>query len=185
MQEPPSRFAEEAARDAGIAILPGDETRWRILEHLRFLGDAIDALQDDYASAVGLGRTELDAVAHLSEAPMVMGALGRRLSLSPAAVTGLVDRLERVGHVRRLPGERDRRQTIVELTPPARQMVGEFFGALARRLMTELEPYTDKELAAIERFLAVLPTTLNPPRPAIGDHAPTQRPVKKAQEAIR
>ena len=138
-------------------------TRQRILEHLRYLGDAIDTLRGNFSAEAGLGRTDLDAVSHLSEGPMPMGALGRRLSLSPAAVTGLVDRLERVGHVRRVAHELDRRQTIVELNAPAQRMVGEFFGALAQRLMTEMDGYSDEELAAIERFLASLPSAINPP----------------------
>ena len=43
-------------------------------------------------------------------------------------------------------------------------MVGEYFGALAQRLLELLDSFTDEELEAIERFLVALPAALTPAR---------------------
>lgn len=162
-QVPTTDFAERVSADAGMPLRPEDSIRWLVLEHLRHLSESTDTLRARFAQAVGLHPTDLDAVSHLSDGAMPMGRLGQRLSLTPGAITAVVDRLERVGHVRRLPSPTDRRQTLVELTPPAQEMVGAFFGALAIRLMAMMDDYSEQELAVIERFLAALPNRIAPP----------------------
>ncbi len=74
-----------------------------------------------YAAAVakrmGIEVSELAALSHLEEAgPMTLGRLGERLSVSPGAVTALVDRLEGRGHVERFPNPKDRRSVLVRET---------------------------------------------------------------------
>jgi DNA-binding MarR family transcriptional regulator len=55
--------------------------------------------------------SELAAFKHLQAAgPMTPGGLGERLSMSPGAVTSLVDRMEARGHVERLLNPEDRRR---------------------------------------------------------------------------
>jgi DNA-binding MarR family transcriptional regulator len=46
-----------------------------------------------------------------------MGQLAETLSCDASNVTGLVDRLERRGLVRRRPSDHDRRVKVIELTP--------------------------------------------------------------------
>jgi DNA-binding MarR family transcriptional regulator len=45
-----------------------------------------------------------------------IAAIGQRLGLSPSTMTGLVDRLEEQGHVRRRPHPSDRRVTVLALS---------------------------------------------------------------------
>ena len=52
-----------------------------------------------------------------------MGKMGERLMIHPTSVTNIVDRLEAQGLVRRLPHDRDRRTTLVEITDEGRQLV--------------------------------------------------------------
>ena len=49
--------------------------------------------------------------------PMPMSRLGDHMLVAPANVTGLVDRLESKGYVRRRRDRRDRRRCVIELTP--------------------------------------------------------------------
>jgi DNA-binding MarR family transcriptional regulator len=77
-----------------------------------------------YAAAVakrmGMGTSELAALEHLQAAgPMTPGRLGGRLSMSPGAVTALVDRLEERGHVERMPNPEDRRSALLRETKGA------------------------------------------------------------------
>jgi len=53
-----------------------------------------------------------------------MSAMGERLMLHPASVTGIVDRLERDGLVMRSAHPTDRRTTLVSLTASGTELVG-------------------------------------------------------------
>ena len=69
------------------------------------------------AKRMGLEASELSALEHLQAAgPMTLGSLGERLSMSPGALTALVDRLEKKGYVERLPNPKDRRSALVRET---------------------------------------------------------------------
>jgi DNA-binding MarR family transcriptional regulator len=69
------------------------------------------------AKRMGLEASELSALEHLQAAgPMTLGQLGERLSMSPGAVTALVDRLEKKAYVERLPNPKDRRSALVRET---------------------------------------------------------------------
>lgn len=54
---------------------------------------------------------------------MPLGRMRDRLMIHQAAVTNLVDRLERDGLVRRVPHSRDRRTTLAEITSRGRKVV--------------------------------------------------------------
>jgi len=84
---------------------------------------------------------------------MTAGRLGAALGLNSAGTTALVDRLERAGHVRRVRGERDRRQVVVQVEERAVELGWAFFGPLIGRAVELLRECDDKELAAIRRFL--------------------------------
>ena len=51
-------------------------------------------------------------------------AIGARLVVSPSDMTGLIDRLEKKGLVRRVPGK-DRRTNLIQLTPKGSRLVEE------------------------------------------------------------
>ena len=95
------------------------------------------------------------------------GKLAERADLSSGAMTNRLDRLEKAGHVRRLPDPDDRRGVLVELTPKGRKVYNDAVGvqahkealvaaalgeaekdelnALLRRLMREFERREEKE----------------------------------------
>jgi DNA-binding MarR family transcriptional regulator len=70
------------------------------------------------AKRMGLEASELSALEHLRAAGplLTLGQLGERLSMSPGAVTALVDRLEKKGYVERTPNPKDRRSALVRET---------------------------------------------------------------------
>ena len=51
------------------------------------------------------------------EGPMITKALGARFKVPVSTMTGLVDRMEQKGLLRRVAGRRDRRSIELELTP--------------------------------------------------------------------
>lgn len=67
---------------------------------------------------------QFDVLAELerSAAPQTMSELSARLMVSNGNVTGVVDRLERAGYVRREADKRDRRVQFIRLTPAGRKL---------------------------------------------------------------
>ncbi len=107
------------------------------------------------AKRMGLEASELAALEHLQAAgPMMLGRLGERLSMSPGAVTALVDRLERKGYVERIPNPKDRRSALVRETEAG---LGESLEHLWPYIeeMREIEGrFSEGERAVIARFLS-------------------------------
>ncbi|MGI8458023.1 MAG: MarR family winged helix-turn-helix transcriptional regulator [Propionibacteriaceae bacterium] len=76
------------------------------------------------AAHFGLGVSEAQAISHLTQAgELGMAELAGRLSMSTGAATSLVDRLERSDLARRHSHPRDRRRSVVRLTPMGYQVV--------------------------------------------------------------
>ena len=70
---------------------------------------------------VTLPRFDLMAQLYKSRDGMILGDLSRRMMVSNGNVTGLVDRLVADGQVEREVHPRDRRATVVRLTPAGRR----------------------------------------------------------------
>src|SRR4029453_11551554 len=69
------------------------------------------------AKRMSLEASELAALEHLQAAgPMTQKHLGERLSMSPGAVTAMIDRLESRRYVQRAPNPEDRRSALVGIT---------------------------------------------------------------------
>jgi DNA-binding MarR family transcriptional regulator len=69
------------------------------------------------AKRMGLEASELAALEHLQAAGAInQKRLGEQLSMSPGAITAMIDRLERRGYVERIPNPEDRRSALVNIT---------------------------------------------------------------------
>ena len=125
---------------------------------LRRVSVGMDALGQRFADLHGLGRTDVRALVAIMDAArsgqaLTAGALGAAVDLSSAPVTALLDRLERVGHVRRVRDPADRRRVGLELSDSALAAGSAFFGALQRDLVEAMAGYSDDELDVVRRFL--------------------------------
>jgi DNA-binding MarR family transcriptional regulator len=110
----------------------------------------------DYAAAeyAGLNRTDTRCLDLLGRhGPMTAGHLATEARLTSGAVTAVVDRLERLGLVRRTRDTVDRRRVLVEVTPEVRRLMGPVYDSLVDEGMALMDRYTDDELAFIARFL--------------------------------
>ncbi len=102
----------------------------------------------------GLGHNDVHALSAVVEAAdqghvMTPGALRRRLVLSPAATTALVDRLVGHGLLRRERAMTDGRTVELHATEDARRMGREMFMALSEEIMECLSEYTPAETARL------------------------------------
>jgi DNA-binding MarR family transcriptional regulator len=107
------------------------------------------------ARRMGLGLSEMAALEHLQHAHggLTPTELGRRLSLSSGAVTPLVDRLERTGHVERRPNPAARRSSVVLPVPEGLEEAGRHFVPVAADLLEKTAELTDEEREAVGKYL--------------------------------
>jgi len=108
------------------------------------------------AVSLGLNGTDLKCRGLLDETgPITAGELAELTGLTTAAVTGVIDRLERAGVVRRTKDPRDRRRVVVEpIDAPARaEEFAAGFGPLANSTAALLQEYDDDELALVLGFV--------------------------------
>src|SRR5918997_364818 len=91
--------------------------------------------------------------------------LGRRLSLSSGAITALVDRLERSGHVERRPNPADRRSSVVLPVPEGLEEAGRHLVPVAAELLEKTAELTKEERIAVGKYLeAATEIFRRPPR---------------------
>ncbi|MEU6236817.1 MarR family winged helix-turn-helix transcriptional regulator [Kitasatospora sp. NPDC047058] len=138
---------------------PGTPAFGRLLQDL---AAELNLLGHGFAAASGLHATDVQALlAVMRAAPEEEGAPGgitpgrlrEELALSSGAVTAVLDRLERAGHIRRTRDAADRRQVLVHYLPGAGRMAAEWFAPVARRTEAVRAEFTAAELAVVGRFL--------------------------------
>jgi DNA-binding MarR family transcriptional regulator len=108
------------------------------------------------AQKMGLNPTDSRAMSHLSESgPMPAGRLAELMGLTTGAVTGLLDRLEGVGLVRRQDDPQDRRRVLIVPVPSADEEVeaGRLFGPLEQPFGALVRSYSEGQLAVILDFI--------------------------------
>jgi DNA-binding MarR family transcriptional regulator len=122
--------------------------------HLARAHEAANEVFDDLAcERLGINRTDLRCLNIVdNEGSMTAGGLARRSGLTTAAVTAVLDRLERAGYARRVRDQEDRRQVIVELTPLLAERGGAIWGPLGEEAMARLEQMTVEELNGVAEF---------------------------------
>ncbi len=102
------------------------------------------------ANVLGLHITDhkcLDLIRNYGAMPA--GRLAELTGLTTGAVTGIIDRLEKAGYVRRTDDPKDRRRTIVEPTRNKRleRKLELIFIPLHERMYKLLSSYSESELA--------------------------------------
>jgi DNA-binding MarR family transcriptional regulator len=108
------------------------------------------------ADALGMNPTDLECLDLLSvHGAITPKRLAELTGLTTGAITGVLDRLERAGHVRRRPNPRDRRSLIIELDAEhAAREIGPLYAALGQSMADLHAGYSDAELALLLHFTA-------------------------------
>ena len=141
-------------------VLTGDVDDYRdewgesaSLQALRALTDAASAARPALARRAGMGHSELVALEHLFAAPLGPAELARRLGVTTAASSTIIDRLVDRGHVRRTPHATDRRRTEVELTESGRREVLTHLMPMFQQLEALDHDLSDEERVVVTRYL--------------------------------
>jgi DNA-binding MarR family transcriptional regulator len=105
------------------------------------------------AHRLGINSTDLECLDHIVlRGPLTAGALAEATGLTTGAITGVIDRLERVGFARRKRDPEDRRKVSVSADPVVFERVAPLFEPMQRAALAAVAPYTDKELALLLDF---------------------------------
>ena len=91
----------------------------------------------------------------LRTGPITAGELAEQTGLTTGAVTGVIDRLEKAGFVRRAKDPGDRRRVVVEPVPERiERQIGPLFESIGRTMADVCAQYSNQELALIRDFIA-------------------------------
>ncbi|MEW2299000.1 MarR family transcriptional regulator [Streptomyces sp. NPDC006655] len=133
----------------------------RLVHLLRAVTVEFDLLGAEFAARHGLHPTDVRALIHLLDAARTgtratPGWLGGQLHLNSAGTTALVDRLERLGLVRRGRDTADRRRVLLEVEERATELGWAFFGPVIGEVVAAAEGFEPAELETVRRFLAAV-----------------------------
>jgi DNA-binding MarR family transcriptional regulator len=106
------------------------------------------------AKRMGLEASELAALEHLQASGAInQKRLGERLSMSPGAITAMIDRLERRGYVERTPNPEDRRSALVNITKVGIEESLRHLWPYIEDMKGVEEGFSEEERAVVARFL--------------------------------
>lgn len=132
-------------------LAPAD---YRILAEFRLLMRRFMMFSEDAARETGLAPQQHQALLAIKgfekdEAPAI-GDLAERLAIKHHSAVGLVDRLEKAGHLKRRHDEADRRRVTLTLTSSGEKLLADL-SAVHRDELRMLTPSLKTLFAKLER----------------------------------
>ena len=130
-----------------------DELLERFSLEIRTLGAAVVLFSSTVARRVGMNASDLEcAQLLLRKGPMTAGRLSQASGLTTGAITGVVDRLEKAGWVKRIDDPKDRRRIIIQALPQNPQRITGLYDSYRQAILELLAKYNNKELVLILEF---------------------------------
>ncbi|MFF2993127.1 MarR family transcriptional regulator [Streptomyces sp. NPDC057950] len=114
--------------------------------------------QQDIARRLGLNVTDLTCLGFIIEASTegrtpAAGDLAEQARLTTGAMTGVLNRLEKAGYVRRRADPQDRRRVHVVMEESAQERILQVYGPFYERLGALFADYTPDEIAVLADWL--------------------------------
>jgi DNA-binding MarR family transcriptional regulator len=136
------------------------ETRAQLLEELARELRQLNGLSASFfraaAARIGVTVTDMQVIENLaSTGSMTAGQLAELTGLTTGAITGMLNRLEEAGLVRRERDPEDGRRVIVRLAPDKDQIrgMGPYFDAIGKAWDEMASQYDDEQIAFLVAFL--------------------------------
>lgn len=138
-----------------------------VLTTLRKIIRAIDIHSRQLSKQYGLTGPQLVVISEIGQyGPMTIGELARRISLSQATVTTILDRLEVKQLATRVRGSEDKRRVYVDITGKAREILDTHPNFLQEGFVRRFNALEDWEqtliLSSIQRIAAMMNTSSLP-----------------------
>ncbi|MCC8980987.1 MarR family transcriptional regulator [Bradyrhizobium sp. 10BB] len=105
------------------------------------------------ANMAGISNSDMECMDILNlEGRVTAGRLAEVTGLTTGAITGVVDRLEKAGYVRRERDESDRRKVFISVVEEKAMEIGKFYVPMQEAMLKLWSSYTDDELRLLLRF---------------------------------
>lgn len=105
------------------------------------------------ANVAGISGSDLECLDFLNlEGRVTAGRLAEVTGLTTGAITGVVDRLEKAGLVRRERDETDRRKVFIVTVPENVASIGRFYVPMQQAMHKVWSRYSEEELRLLLRF---------------------------------
>lgn len=105
------------------------------------------------ADRAGISSSDMDCMDFLNvEGRMTAGRLAELTGLTTGAITGVIDRLEKAGFVRRERDESDRRKVFIAPVAERMMEIGRFYALVQRAMHKQSDRYSDAELKLLSRY---------------------------------
>jgi DNA-binding MarR family transcriptional regulator len=125
-----------------------------LMREMRLMSSFDSLFSQAVAERVGMHQTDIETMDLLNTlGPMTAGELSARTGLTSGATTRLIDRLERVGYVRRCADEADRRCVVIEPVHENLEELGALFQPMADAMAELWSKLQDHELDVIIEFV--------------------------------
>ncbi|PGL72041.1 MarR family transcriptional regulator [Bacillus sp. AFS055030] len=124
-----------------------------LIMEIRKFNTSIVLFNEGLASNLHLNATDLrcrELLCHTG--PITAGKLSKLTHLSTGAITGVIDRLEKVNFVERVQDPNDRRRVIIQPVYERDDELAELFKPLSDSLSSIFNEYDDKELTFLFKF---------------------------------
>jgi DNA-binding MarR family transcriptional regulator len=141
------------------------------------------------ANVAGISGSDLECLDFLNlEGRVTAGRLAEVTGLTTGAITGVVDRLEKAGLVRRERDEADRRKVFIATVPENVAKIGRFYVPMQAAMQKLWSTYSEAELQLLLRFAnegyrAVLEATEALKGLIDAPAAPKQKALRKPKRA--
>jgi len=137
------------------AVEPMKDRVDELRRFIELLSNRFKQTEELFATRLEVSERELALLRTLvEEGPMITKALGGRFGVPVSTMTGLVDRMEKKGLVRRVRGRRDRRAIELEASPAGALALKEHargLEAVARGILDALPERDQESLITILR----------------------------------
>jgi len=149
----------------------------RVMQALRRFEAAEAGMRERSARAMHVTENELLALRYVIRkqregVPVKPTDVSHYLQIKTAAVTIMIDHLERAGHLVRMPHPSDRRSIVLQATPEAQARIEDIFGAVYHTMMGVARQLGEEDADHIVRFLDDVSTSLDG---FVADQEPTLR----------
>ncbi len=139
-------------------MVTDDSARTRLIGEVtaefEALRQAADLLDEAVAAQVGLNRTDLRCLGIIyRRGRLTAGELAEESSLTPGAITTVLDRMERAGFANRVADPADRRRVLVVSTAAAREVGGRLYGEVEVASSAGVAGHSAEELTVIRDYL--------------------------------
>ncbi|WFU45124.1 MarR family transcriptional regulator [Bradyrhizobium sp. CB82] len=105
------------------------------------------------ANVAGISGSDLECMDFLNlEGRATAGRLAEVTGLTTGAITGVVDRLEKAGYVRRERDDADRRKVFITIVPETTAEIGKLYVPMQQAMHKIWSRYSDEELRLLLRF---------------------------------